>query len=36
MVYNRCVVYESETLHMQWMNERMFTDHDRIAQVLFM
>ena len=36
MVYNRCVLYESETLHMQWVEPDMFTDHDRIVQVLFM
>ena len=36
MVYNRCILYEADLLHSQWYSEGMFTDHDRIAQVLFM
>lgn len=36
MVYNRCILYEADLLHSQWYSEGMFTDHDRMAQVLFM
>jgi hypothetical protein len=36
MVYNRCILYEADLLHSQWYSEGMFTECDRIAQVLFM
>lgn len=36
MVYNRCIVYEADLLHSQWYDESAFTEHFRIAQVLFM
>tara|TARA_X000000368_G_scaffold115258_1_gene89871 strand:- start:1645 stop:2394 length:750 start_codon:yes stop_codon:yes gene_type:complete len=36
MVYNRCILYEADLLHSQWYSEGMFTDYDRICQVLFM
>ena len=36
MVYNRCILYESDVMHSQYSDATMFLDHDRIAQVLFM
>ncbi len=36
MVYNRCILYEADLLHSQWYSKGMFTDYDRICQVLFM
>ena len=36
MVYNRMALYESQTLHSQNVDLGMFTDYDRINQVLFM
>ncbi len=35
MVYNRCILYEADMLHAQWYEEGAFTEHYRIAQVLF-
>tara|TARA_B100001109_G_scaffold64059_1_gene52383 strand:+ start:40 stop:852 length:813 start_codon:yes stop_codon:yes gene_type:complete len=36
MVYNRLALYESKVLHSQNVELGMFTDYDRINQVLFM
>tara|TARA_B100001250_G_scaffold253326_1_gene217835 strand:- start:4782 stop:5498 length:717 start_codon:yes stop_codon:yes gene_type:complete len=36
MKWNRCIIYEADNLHGIWHDEGMFTDHDRIAQVLFL
>lgn len=36
MVYNRCILYEADVLHGQNVDLGMFTDYDRINQVLFM
>jgi len=36
MVYNRMALYESKVLHSQNVDLGMFTDYDRINQVLFM
>jgi len=35
MVYNRCILYESDQLHAQWYEEGEFSEHHRLAQVLF-
>ena len=35
MVYNRCVLYEADLYHMQWWEDGMFPDYDRMLQVLF-
>jgi len=36
MVYNRMVLYQADVLHGQNVNFGMFTDYDRINQILFM
>ena len=36
MVYNRMALYESRVLHSQNVDLGMFTEYDRINQVLFM
>jgi hypothetical protein len=36
MVYNRCILYEADLLHSQNVDLGMFTEYDRINQVLFM
>lgn len=36
MVYNRCIFYESSTLHSQNIQPGMFTNHDRVNQVFFL
>ena len=36
MVYNRCILYQADVLHGQNIDYGMFTDYDRINQVLFL
>tara|TARA_B100000131_G_scaffold24820_1_gene23755 strand:+ start:5068 stop:5808 length:741 start_codon:yes stop_codon:yes gene_type:complete len=36
MVYNRCVVYESDVLHSPDIDTGMFTDYNRVNQVMFL
>jgi len=36
MVYNRCIVYESDVLHSPDIDTGMFTDYDRVNQVMFL
>ncbi len=36
MVYNRCIIFPSDVLHGQSVDLGMFTDYDRIVQVLFL
>ena len=36
MVYNRCIIFPSDVLHGQSIELGMFTDYDRIVQVLFL
>ena len=36
MVYNRMCLYQSDNLHGQWVDLGMFTDYNRLNQVLFM
>ena len=36
MVYNRMFLYQADVLHSQNVDLGMFTDYDRINQVLFM
>ena len=36
MRYNRCILYEADSLHSPILDIGMFTDYSRISQVLFM
>ena len=36
MVYNRCIVYESDVLHSPDIDTDMFTDYNRANQVMFL